>query len=401
MSYFLKPTITKISPTSSTQNWYDESTYLDNSTVPTYEEFTTKTKTKVKKKKSILRKKLGYLNSTEASCLVTDDETDNDEDENFSPTIDELTNTINSLDIKNQNTLIFNNNHLNINKVQQQHQPFKIIQSNFNSKENLLVIKDTPEKLNNYDTPLKNVVKPSTRILTGTAPPKMVTSSLFQNTASIKSITPTVYRSPASVYSPSTNKLNDSNEYVFYYNKITQTSFVFSSADESNKKSSKEPSVIVLNDSIEEDSDNESTTYSNQIMKKLVISQTCSSCSSSPTSPQISAEILDKLNNVTLRRSNKSINETRKSLIPNKSKRISICGDGMSKEQLRINETILDESENESDYKNGRIYSLYESASEGLNDSDSDKSITNNQLTPKITNKKWSKSKGLYFFKVI
>ncbi len=32
----------------------------------------------------------------------------------------------------------------------------------------------------------------------------------------------------------------------------------------------------------------------------------------------------------------------------------------MSEMQLHINETILDESENESDIQNGKIYSLYE-----------------------------------------
>ena len=87
MSYFLKPNlnlfmqqkdpqqpaaVTKQTETDrASQNWCDESTYLDNSTVPTYEEFLTKTKPKRKKKKSILKKKFSFLNSTEAASLLT------------------------------------------------------------------------------------------------------------------------------------------------------------------------------------------------------------------------------------------------------------------------------------------------------------------------------------------
>ncbi len=35
-----------------------------------------------------------------------------------------------------------------------------------------------------------------------------------------------------------------------------------------------------------------------------------------------------------------------------------MCGEGLSKAQLKIDETILDQSENESDLRSGRIFSL-------------------------------------------
>ena len=181
---------------------------------------------------------------------------------------------------------------------------------------------------------------------------------------------------------------------------MTQTSFVFSSsADESTRNtSSREPSIIVLNDSMDEDENVNET-----IAKKLIINHS----SSSVDSPPLSADFLQRLNNITQRKNNNNTNNykpthesVRKSIFFNtgvvSKKRVSMCGDGMSLEQLRINETILDESENESDVKNGLIYSLYESASEGLNDqdlSDSDKSITNQQLTPKIANENLHKFK--------
>lgn len=92
MSFFLKPNFNlfkqqketqpprspvlppkQVSPDAINQNWCDESSYLDNSTVPTYEEFTktNNTKPKIKKKKSILKNKFSFLNSTDASCLLT------------------------------------------------------------------------------------------------------------------------------------------------------------------------------------------------------------------------------------------------------------------------------------------------------------------------------------------
>ena len=53
-----------------------------------------------------------------------------------------------------------------------------------------------------------------------------------------------------------------------------------------------------------------------------------------------------------------SLNSTKTKSKPNK-KRVSMCGEGLTKAQLKIDETILDESENESDFKNGRIFTLH------------------------------------------
>ena len=88
----------------------------------------------------------------------------------------------------------------------------------YKSKENRLVIKNTPEKFT-FKTPIKNSIL---KIPLETAPPKL--ASNYQSR-----VTPTTFRSPSiqSIHG-STSNLNESNEYVFYFNKITQTSFVFS-----------------------------------------------------------------------------------------------------------------------------------------------------------------------------
>ncbi len=49
-----------------------------------------------------------------------------------------------------------------------------------------------------------------------------------------------------------------------------------------------------------------------------------------------------------------------------------MCGEGLSKAQLKIDETILDESENESDLKSGRLFSLCASETEEILDLDID-----------------------------
>lgn len=108
-----------------------------------------------------------------------------------------------------------------------------------------------------------------------------------------------------------------------------------------------------------------------------------SSSSSSPSSPVKVSNILDSSSstdespsqpknnslapvNVTQRRRNKNLSSTRRSALFEASgiwtkgtkKRVSICGEGLSSAQLKIDETILDESENESDLRSGKIFSL-------------------------------------------
>lgn len=304
--------------------WYEEeSTCLDASTVPTYEEFIKKSSQKNKPKKnhqhSFLRtrtKKFSLLNSTEAcTSLLTDDESSQDD------FILDITATINNLELKD-----------------------KIITNSINNNNKTPLVKQHDEHQKENQTP----VRPNSllRLPLETAPPKLLTSRIHATNAS--------------------PKLNESHEYIFYYNKLTQTSFVF---DETSKNSSREPSIIVLNDSIE-DLEEESDTKKNEqtndtVAKQLVLN--ISSSSSSEATPQINKDFLDKLNNVTLRKTNRK-SLRRSVLITDEynKKRVSICGDGMTREQLRINETILDESENESDAKKGLIYSLYESAEEDV-----------------------------------
>lgn len=58
-----------------------------------------------------------------------------------------------------------------------------------------------------------------------------------------------------------------------------------------------------------------------------------------------------------------------------------MCGEGLSKAQLKIDETILDESENESDFRNGRIFTLHGSRIEKDLSSDENRMLKEIQPT--------------------
>ena len=105
--------------------------------------------------------------------------------------------------------------------------------------------------------------------------------------------------------------------------------------------------------------------------------------------------------NVTLRKSNKKASRLDLSVSKdiaqnlnwtNKPKRVSICGDGMSKTQLRVDDTILDESENESDLKSGKIYSLFETQIQDSADED-ENLIEDNKKTSSSTSEDTSDDK--------
>ena len=91
--------------------------------------------------------------------------------------------------------------------------------------------------------------------------------------------------------------------------------------------------------------------------------------SSSCESIQKKMSLISASANVTVRRSTKKPPSVRRSVLfvdstetetPNKKirKRVSMCGEGLTKSQMKINQTIFDESENESDVKSGRIFTL-------------------------------------------
>ena len=99
-----------------------------------------------------------------------------------------------------------------------------------------------------------------------------------------------------------------------------------------------------------------------------------SSSSNSPQSP-----VKSSFNNITLRKSSakikqrqppaKSLKSRRMSITSGKlvsvtktnKKRVSVCGDGLSDDVLQIDETILDEYENELDLKKGKLFVIDES----------------------------------------
>lgn len=58
-----------------------------------------------------------------------------------------------------------------------------------------------------------------------------------------------------------------------------------------------------------------------------------------------------------------------------------MCGEGLSKAQLKVDETILDESENESDFRNGRIFTLHGSRIEEDLSSDENRMLKETQPT--------------------
>ena len=300
---------------------------LDTSTVPTYEEFITKTT-----KKNNLNKFL--LNSTHANTtavldggLVTDDDSSCEE----------------SNDENDYQPKFVSKNTPKVSKIAE------------NEENMLLKSFDRMNLVRNDKTPSASLARSQK------ATPKNIYSpSLLNKNSKLIQQNHLTPKSLLKINSP--YRGTDSAEYVAHACISTQTSFI-----ESPK---------VIDDSIIEISpnqssknfsnrdDNEMTTGSNLILR----------LSSSSTSPCHESNELSNFNNITVRRSGikkttkRPLTKRRLSITSGKyvsvsktNKRVSVCGEGFSDDVLQIDETILDDYENALDHKKGKLFVIDES----------------------------------------
>lgn len=140
-----------------------------------------------------------------------------------------------------------------------------------------------------------------------------------------------------------------------------------------------ENSIIVINDSLEEEKSRPQTSMTTTNLLLRLSSSSTSSLSSNEANDKVKKEAED----VTMRKNSKSKvsflvpdppppppvtspkprrnNTSRKS---NAKKRVSVCGQTFTDVVLSIDDTILDEYENELDHKSGKIFTLHEESIE-------------------------------------
>ena len=273
----------------------EESTFLNSSTVPTYEEFTKKTS-----KKFLFNR---YLNSTQGLSrlsIVTDDESDEEIVEKFK------TNSKNSV--------------LETLKTES----YK-----------------TPTKLSKFDLLYKN-----SKVGTPTSEP-----SAIQTPKTIKK-----------------SQLSESDdEYAFFEDKIVQTSFNIEEFDEkSDEDKIVEDSIIELPNEAKKSIDLFTYRDNSNIKDFNLRLSSSSGAASSETdskknslSPNKNNQVLQLLDiNVTQRKKD----STRPSIKSKKNskKRVSICGQGFNDDVFNIDDTIVDQFDNEIDHKKGLIHSIIE-----------------------------------------
>lgn len=381
-------------PTENTENFFissqqssykinkfnDESTCLDNSTVPTYEEFTTKTNSQKSKQCNAFNKQL--LNSTEASyALVTDDDSSNDENDDLSKKFDNLSLLNKKKETKPMSTPVASKNYLTNNNLLVNKSPYVTPKVNDNDKFKLRLLQDKSLQKSVHFTPKAVVSSPAT-----------------QNT-------------PRST--KKSNELGNSFEYVAHNNQNLQTSFASTHNDEN---SAAIDSIIEIVDS-SVDSKNESKDFMQNasVAEEVVEAQSVGvsamgasmlepimmkpknpvakgsssaadfflhlSSSSESNSPIF--EDSPPKNNVTMRkreskRDSKRLSVTTGRFVSVKTtskKRVSMCGEELSEVILNIDETIMDEYENEQDQKKGRLFVLEESSAEKETNSSSSSDV--------------------------
>ena len=306
---------------------------LDTSTVPTYEEFITKTT-----KKNNLNKFL--LNSTHANTtvidggLVTDDDSSSEEsnDENdYQPKfLPKNTPKITKINENEENLLLKSFNKMNLARGD------KTPSSTLLQSQKL-----TPK--NNYSPLLIN--KHS----------KLLQHNQF---------------TPNNLLKNSPQRETDSAEYIPHACISTQTSFI-------------ESPKVVVEDSIIEISPSQSSKHDSKNISNeevygngmTVASNFILHLSSSSTSPTHDSHEVSNFNNITVRKSGLKKPTKRHqtkhrlsitsgkyvSISKSNKKRVSVCGEGFSEDVLQIDETILDEYENEMDLKKGKLFVIDES----------------------------------------
>ncbi|RNA14527.1 hypothetical protein BpHYR1_003717 [Brachionus plicatilis] len=282
----------------------EESTFLNSSTVPTYEEFTKKTSKKFLSNR--------YLNSTQGFSrlsIVTDDESD-----------EETTDKFNSPSKKNILDLL-------------KSESFK-----------------TPSKLDKLDSfPKSSRLNTPKMTLLGT--PTLINSP---------------FRTPKTAVKTHLNESSD--EYGFYENKLVQTSFesIGELGSESDADKIIEDSIIELPNEIKKNFDLSSLKDNSSVKEfNLRLSSSSGAASSEPDtkknslSPPRSPQVLKIIDaNVTHRKKNPNRVPTKPN--SNTKKRVSICGQALNDDVFNIDDTIVDQFDNEIDQKKGLIYSIIE-----------------------------------------
>lgn len=164
-----------------------------------------------------------------------------------------------------------------------------------------LVTDDESSNSSESDDDNETIIKPKPALMP-------IKPALVINKTPVKSLSPC--KTPRTA-----NKTDSRPEYVYYNDKTAQTSF---------------NSPDVVNDTVNESPEPQ------------------------PDFEKIKQKNLSQfgLSNVTMRKNNTS---SRKS-----NKRISICGDGLSENVLNIDDTIIDQFENEQDYKSGKLFTMTE-----------------------------------------
>jgi len=175
---------------------------------------------------------------------------------------------------------------------------------------------------------------------------------------------------------------NSPCEYVIYDNKIAQTSFALSVSyiedDEENSESEKpeeqqdgdDDGELIINDSIEPLTDN-TTNRTNEHVTCNQIEQTKFESFKLHLSDESDHNAHQMQNRSNPDSTTRNYNESHVTMRKNRSrnvktsrrnnKRVSICGDHLSENVLKIDDTIIDEYDNELDFKSGKLVSLGES----------------------------------------
>jgi hypothetical protein len=324
---------------------------LDTSTVPTYEEFITKTTKKDNLNKFLLNST--HANATVVDGLVTDDDSSsgdesNDENDHMSKFVvaPQLTTpkTARIISENEENLLLKSFNKMNLVKGRENKTPSSPLTKTLSKNQ-------TPS-IANVNSPL--LINKHSKLLMHNSP--FTPKNLMKN---------------------SPRRQTDSDEYIAHACISTQTSFV------------ETPLKVIVDDSVIEISPNQSLKYnasknvSNESGggERTTASNFVLRLSSSSTSPQPDSppDNTSNFNNITVRRSgikntsknhhNQSKKHSRLSITSGKyvsvsktnKKRVSVCGEGFSEDILQIDETILDEYENELDLKKGKLFIIDES----------------------------------------
>jgi hypothetical protein len=363
----------------------EESTFLDNSTVPTYEEFLKKSggsngsqhfKSQSSNRFNYVAKAENKFTDTRVSVnnLVTDDESDDDKKDLENDSSDDEKTMRNQKTAKPLVPVLSSI----LNKIQQ---PLKVPVSPFQKQ--TIQTPASAKSTNNYFNSNK---QPSTPISVATNRlPKTPASLLISKQLDRVNTTPR-----------SASKNESCGEYIYFNNKVSQTSFNSSVCSSINNKSVVNDSLLAVDETTCLEKSDQRSSGNNQNSENAtnnfqlhlsdtastqqgdVVHSSSSSSSETETKSKSSKSVQKQLNYENKRDKNLndfiqppppvkampqvkwSINPTRNVTERQKTakKRISICGDGLTENVLNIDDTVIDQFDNELDYKSGKLCTL-------------------------------------------